>query len=629
MARASLIAQGRHALVGTWMVEEFGEEVLPDLVGYFQAERRSEPDSRRGHEKAGLEGAPVLLAAIDNTHDSASALSEANLAGVCAHGVFSAAGCAPAAGGLQHLISLNDPTQEDRIEAELRGSLAEPDPGSVVDFLNLIGRWQSAAAGERCLGCCITKPSPCEARGSRAGQTWRCGVAAGSGAIAAQKDGCAAPPPSRCWSAAGPRPQWRSWNPGSTTSPVTMCRPDAARTVGGMGGAGPRGHAQRHREANRKNHRKTRLSAGIMGRSRDVASAPLEGRRQQTLARRGRVSAVSPVARRPDPADVEAAPMYGLLDRSRSGEFSHAVLRGFLASGQDAADRWAMALVGLLGDDRIVGEIVAQIRDWVDHNRGKLAEYAVQALALLGSDVALVAVDAMAIRYRSKMKNVGRAAAEAFVEAAAAKGVTPEELGDRVVPWLGFAPGKPRIIEAAKSRVEAGIGLDFKLTFRDLEKKRPVKSLPKTASKEVLQEFKDLSVNFREIVKAQLLRLENLLVRQRRWPVESWRELFLQHPLLLPFAVRLVWGHYDDNGQRTATFRALEDRSLTTNEDEPVELGTAGSVGMIHPLELTDNCAPPGKTIWRITRSSHHSLSWSGRSFTAPRNRPPCACTAN
>ena len=63
----------------------------------------------------------------------------------------------------------------------------------------------------------------------------------------------------------------------------------------------------------------------------------------------------------------------------------------------------------------------------------------------LGSDAALLAVDAMSIRYCSKMKNVGRAAGEAFAAAAEARDIEPDGLGDRVVPWLGFEPGKPRI----------------------------------------------------------------------------------------------------------------------------------------------------------------------------------------
>jgi hypothetical protein len=51
----------------------------------------------------------------------------------------------------------------------------------------------------------------------------------------------------------------------------------------------------------------------------------------------------------------------------------------------------------------------------------------------------------------------------------------------------------------------------------------------------------------------------------------------------------LVWGQYDEAGKRLGTFRALEDRSLTTREDEPYVLSDAGVVGMIHPLELSED----------------------------------------
>ena len=45
-------------------------------------------------------------------------------------------------------------------------------------------------------------------------------------------------------------------------------------------------------------------------------------------------------------------------------------------------------------------------------------------------------------------------------------------------------------------------------------------SLPKTAPKEVLAEFKELGATLRKIVKAQTIRLENLMVRQHRWAVQ-------------------------------------------------------------------------------------------------------------
>jgi hypothetical protein len=286
--------------------------------------------------------------------------------------------------------------------------------------------------------------------------------------------------------------------------------------------------------------------------------------------------------------DIEVKALYSMIDRAKSGDFALEILKGFLATKVDAADRWALTIAGLLGDDRCVPLLNQQIRQWADSNRGKMAEYAVQALSLLGTDAALLTIDALAIRYRTKYKNIGKAAVEAFAAAAENLGITPEELGDRVVPWLGFEAGKPRIIDCGGRKIEARIGLDLKLKFDDVEKNKPVASLPKSAPKEILTEFKELGATLREVAKAQVLRLENLMVRQHRWPIDRWQKLFPVHPLLLPLAVRLVWGVYDDAGKHQTTFRALEDRTFTQASDEPIQLPSKGSIGIVHPLELSD-----------------------------------------
>ncbi len=286
-------------------------------------------------------------------------------------------------------------------------------------------------------------------------------------------------------------------------------------------------------------------------------------------------------------ADTEAALLYALIDRKRSGDFALSVLNGYLGSQLDAKDRWALAVAGLLGDDRIVPLLTKRIAEWAEAARGKLAEYAVQALALLASDAALLAVDAMAIRYRTKFKNIGKAAGQAFAAAADARGLSPAELGDRVLPWLGFEPGKPRVLEFGDHRIEVSIGLDCKLTWRDLVKGKAVKTLPANAPDEIKAEMKELSAGLKEAVKAQLLRMENLMVQQHRWPAARWVELFLAHPLVFPFANRLVWGTFGTDGKLVGTFRALEDRSLTSAGDESFPKPSQGGVGIVHPLELT------------------------------------------
>lgn len=299
--------------------------------------------------------------------------------------------------------------------------------------------------------------------------------------------------------------------------------------------------------------------------------------------------------------DVEAKPLYALIDRSSSGDFALELLKQFLASDMAAEDRWALTVAALLGDDRIVPLLMPQIKVWVDKSRGKLAEYAAQALALIGTDVALCSVDALSIRYRSKNKNIGKAAGDAFAEAAERLGISVEELGDRVVPWLGFEPGRPRLLGTADKQIEVRIGPDFKLAFRDVAKGKPVKSLPASMPAAEKSEFKDLSATLREVVKGQLARLENLMVRQFRWPVERWRELYLAHPLLFPFACRLVWGDYAEDGKLRAAFRALEDQTLTNEQDEPIELADDAQIGIVHPLDLT----PEQRQAWKMHLSDY------------------------
>jgi len=286
-------------------------------------------------------------------------------------------------------------------------------------------------------------------------------------------------------------------------------------------------------------------------------------------------------------ADIEAKPLYAQIDRKTSGELGLATLQAFFSSKADADDRWTMAFASLVGDDRLVPAFTHQIREWADSMRGKLAEYGVQALALMGTDSALLAVDAMAIRYRSKNKNIGKAATEAFAEAARARGLTVEELGDLVVPWLGFQPGQIRVVDAGKIKLEVRIDQDFKLMFRDAATKKKVAKLPESAPSELKAEFKEISASLKEAVKSQLLRMETLMVRQFRWPAARWHELYLGHPLLLPFAQRLVWGAYQPEGKLVATFRALEDHTLTDSGDEAFTLLPECVVGVVHPLELS------------------------------------------
>lgn len=295
-------------------------------------------------------------------------------------------------------------------------------------------------------------------------------------------------------------------------------------------------------------------------------------------------------------AATDILPLLAHIDREKSAPFAAALVEGFLNSDQAASDRWALTLGGLLGDNRIITMLLPRIQGWCENSRHKLAEYAAQAISLLPGDEPLMVLDTLASRYRSKFKNVGKACAAAFNAAATARGITADELGDMVVPDFGFDADGIRQFDWQGGGVSAELTPDFKLTWFDPESEKSWKSLPATAPDDIKTEVKTLTKLLRETVKGQTARLEMTLVRQRRWPVARWRELYENHPLLRSFASTLVWGVYDTTGTLLRTFRRYPNGLLadaTGNLDELSE--TNIDIGMAHPLELDQ----PAIDLWR------------------------------
>jgi len=265
-----------------------------------------------------------------------------------------------------------------------------------------------------------------------------------------------------------------------------------------------------------------------------------------------------------------------------------------LSQGIDAGE-W-IHVAGTLGDSRIISTLLLWIPKWCEAARHKLAEYAAQGIALLGSNEALMVLDTLATRYRSKFRNLGAAAAAAFQTAATARGMSPDDLGDLVVPAFDFDEAGQRRFEWEGGAATGELTMDLKLEWSDPETDKSWKALPAGASDAVKSEVKDLGKLLREAGKSQALRLEQALVKQRRWPVAAWRDLYEKHPLLRNYATRLVWAVYDSQGQILRTFRRYPNGLLADALGALEELPEAdASIGMVHPLELD----PSGLQAWQ------------------------------
>ena len=81
---------------------------------------------------------------------------------------------------------------------------------------------------------------------------------------------------------------------------------------------------------------------------------------------------------------------------------------------------------------------------------------------------------------------------------------------------------------------------------------------------------------------AQRQRIERLLLSEREWELEKWRERYLNHPLLAHLSRRLIW-HFRQGDQQAAGI--WHEGKIVDNQDRPVDwLSTKTRVRLWHPL---------------------------------------------
>ena len=286
--------------------------------------------------------------------------------------------------------------------------------------------------------------------------------------------------------------------------------------------------------------------------------------------------------------DLETRPLLSLIDRETSAPFAKWLLDAYFQNGAEAKLKWCLTLGAVLGGDTEIAFLQRNIVSFMDNNRSKMAENVVKALALQGSQRALRAVDFFSRKYKNR--SLGKAALEAFDGAAEELGVTPYELSDSVIPNFGF-DGLFKEFEANKETYRAYIGNDFKLAFLDDDNKL-LKALPKGTPADLKEEFKEIGKEIRDIVKSQSSRLAQYLVIQRRWSVDNWHDLFLTNPVMFVYAVRLIWGVFDDKNQLIAIFRCQEDQTLTDAKGNEIDFEALKSTDVRETFKVSRTFSP-------------------------------------
>jgi len=269
--------------------------------------------------------------------------------------------------------------------------------------------------------------------------------------------------------------------------------------------------------------------------------------------------------------------------------FAWDLFQAWLQSGAPSKESWAYLALGQLGGDQSVRELTPLIRQWPGEAQHARAVTGLDILAAVGSDLALMNLNGIAEKV--KFKGLQERARQKIDAVAEARGLTAEELADRLVPDLDLDQQGTLSLDFGTRRFTVGFDEQLRPFVRDAEGARlkdlpkPIKTDDAELAKAAVERWKLLKKDAKAIASNQLQRLEALMCSGRTLPAAVFERFFARHPLLRHLAARLLWAVRDADG-RLRAFRIAEDLSYADRNDEPFDLPAGAEVCVPHVLSL-------------------------------------------
>lgn len=296
------------------------------------------------------------------------------------------------------------------------------------------------------------------------------------------------------------------------------------------------------------------------------------------------------VALRADDADGLRT-LRDAADRKALATFAWELFQLWQQAGAPPKEKWAFTALGALGNDETARRLTPLIRAWPGESQHARATLGLDVLGQIGTDVALMMLNGIA--QKLKFKGLQERAREKMNEIAQTRGITAEQLADRLVPDLDLEDDGSKTLDFGPRSFRVGFDEALAPFVMDAAGTR-LKDLPKPNSKDdaalataATDTWKAMKKDARAVASIQLTRLELGMGNARRWSGEEFRAFFVEHPLLFHVVKRLVWAVFDGE-QPTTTFRVAEDRSYADRHDDACTVDDDARVGIAHRLHLTE-----------------------------------------
>lgn len=294
-------------------------------------------------------------------------------------------------------------------------------------------------------------------------------------------------------------------------------------------------------------------------------------------------------------------------DRTSLDAFVWKLYDTWLIMGAPSKDKWAMGALGQLGGDSVVLRLTPLVRQWPGESQHQRAVFGLECLRVVGSDTALMALNGIAQKLKFKaLKEKAQAMMQGIAES---RGMSREELADRIVPDCGLDARGRRTFDFGPRQFEFVLGPEMKPLIKDAAGKlRPDLPSPNQSDDSVnaaaeVAEWKLLKKTLKEVLKIQAERLEEAMITGRRWSPEEFDALLIKHPLMTHLVRQLVFAAYGDGGI-VQTFRVTEDQTIADENDDEFPLPPTGRIGVVHPAHLSDSA----KSAWGQVMSDYEII---------------------
>jgi hypothetical protein len=188
------------------------------------------------------------------------------------------------------------------------------------------------------------------------------------------------------------------------------------------------------------------------------------------------------------------------------------------------------------------------------------------------------------LKGRVKVGTAQKEIDKAFHAAAAREGLPRDEVEELAVPSYGLEEvGR---LQAAFGEYHAELTIDGSSAgLHWLKGDQPIKSVPATVKTNHAQDYKDLQAALKDIttmLPAQRERIDSLFLARKSWPLEAWRERYLDHPLVGTITRRLIWSFTAKGKTVDGVWHAGQ---LLGRNGRPLTLKEEMTVALWHPID--------------------------------------------